>query len=105
MLALQFGKYALSISDLVYVCGDRISEGMKGEIISAANFGKTIHVFNEDVYALVKKIVNDEKWDTQAVRLLLGYEPLGSSCLVSEFMRMQTRLAQTAKEWRYGVSV
>lgn len=104
-LALQIGKFALALSNLLYVCGDRITEGMKGEIVYAAKLGKSIHVFNENVYALVKEIVDGEGRDPETVQLLLGYAPLGSSCPVTEFMRIWLRLAQAAKEQRYGVSV
>ena len=41
-LALDFGKKLLELCDVVFVCGDVISEGMRGEILHAAKLGLPI---------------------------------------------------------------
>ncbi|MDD6484024.1 MAG: DUF4406 domain-containing protein [Clostridiales bacterium] len=41
-LGLSFGLELLLLCDIVYVCGDRISEGMKQEIKLAKEMGKQI---------------------------------------------------------------
>ena len=104
-LALQFGSYMLAFSNMLYVCGDRITDGMRSEIAYAARLGKPIYVFNKNIYAAVQDVVVSENGDPNTVRLLLGYSPLGSNCPVTEFIRTQLCVAETAKEWRYGVSV
>lgn len=47
--ALNLGLQILDKSDILMVCGNRLSEGMKGEIIQAAEKGKRIIVFNENL--------------------------------------------------------
>ena len=56
-LALQFGLSLLELSELLLVCGERISTGMKGEIAHAAKLGIPITVFDENIYLDVKKLV------------------------------------------------
>ena len=56
-LALRIGLQVLETSDLVFVCGDRISSGMRGEIEHAAKLGIPIQVFHPDRYLDVQKIV------------------------------------------------
>ena len=47
--ALALGLQILDKSDILMVCGNRLSEGMKGEITQAAEKGKRIIVFNENL--------------------------------------------------------
>lgn len=56
-LALDFGIRLLEQSEILLVCGDRISDGMLSEIVKAAKLNMDILVFNEDVYTQTKKIV------------------------------------------------
>lgn len=56
-LALKLGLDVLSVSDEIFVCGDKISEGMKGEIEHAALNDKQITVFNKEIYNDVMMIV------------------------------------------------
>lgn len=56
-LALRFGLQVLETVDFVFVCGSRISSGMRGEIECAAKLGIPIQVFHPDLYLDVKKIV------------------------------------------------
>ena len=46
-LGLSFGLKMLEMSEAVLVCGNRISSGMRGEIIKAAKYG-TIIICEED---------------------------------------------------------
>ena len=48
--ALVVGKNLLTRCKNIFVCGDRISEGMKEEILEAVRLGKTIITFNHDVF-------------------------------------------------------
>ena len=50
ILALMFGKQLLKNCDKLIVCGDRLSEGMYGEIKAAVKLGIPIQVFNRKVY-------------------------------------------------------
>ena len=49
-LALKFGTDLLIDCDLVLVCGDRLSEGMYGEIAMAVKRDVKVRVFNRQVY-------------------------------------------------------
>ena len=56
-LALKLGLDVLDVSDKIFVCGNKISEGMKGEIEHAALNDKEITVFNKEIYNDVLMIV------------------------------------------------
>ena len=58
-MALRIGLKFLEMSDTVFVCGNRVSEGMKGEIVHAAFLGKEIWVFDNAILNEVYKIVSD----------------------------------------------
>ena len=45
-LALDFGKKLLELCDVLIVCGDVISDGMRGEILYAAQLGLPIRTLN-----------------------------------------------------------
>lgn len=96
-LALQFGLYALALSSFVYVCGSRITEGMKGEIVYAARLKKRIYTFNSAVYQETRKILIEEGEDTDLVSLDLFYSPLGSACPVTDFMQTQLGVQSSLK--------
>lgn len=55
-LALRFGSDLLEYSDVLLVCGNRISNGMFGEIVKALSVHKRIIVFDELLYHKVMKI-------------------------------------------------
>lgn len=88
-LALQICKYALAFSNIVYVCGNRITEGMKGEIVYAARLKKQIYTFNSAVYQETKNILIKEGGDTNLINLNLLYSPLGSARPITDFMQTQ----------------
>ena len=55
-IALQFGSRMLKDCDLLFVCGNRISDGMYSEIEEAILLGLDIEVFNKAVFdALVER--------------------------------------------------
>ena len=56
-LALRFGLELLEQSELLLVCGSKLSSGMKGEIARAAQLRIPIRVYNEDLYASIRKLV------------------------------------------------
>ena len=104
-LALQFGLQLLALSDIVLVCGNRISEGMRGEIIYAARLKKTICTFNTEMYSEVREIVNGVDEDSELVRLDLNHTPLGSQCPVTNFVQTKLGVTPLLKENQYAVSV
>ena len=55
-LALQIGLRMLNNCQIICVCGDRISEGMKGEIREAGKLGLDIYLFNEKLYVDVQDL-------------------------------------------------
>ncbi len=55
-LALQIGLRMLNNCQVICICGDRISEGMKGEIAEAGKLGLDIYLFNERLYVDVQDI-------------------------------------------------
>lgn len=78
-IALQFGLKLLEQSDVLLVCGNRISKGMEGEIAKAAALKIPIHVFDADLYAQVKKLVTRSGADKKLVELKCGDGPMGLS--------------------------
>lgn len=57
VMALQVGLKVLDHCDEIFVCGNRISNGMKGEILYAAEHDKDIRVFDKQVYSEVTGIL------------------------------------------------
>ena len=49
-IALRFGLEILEQSDIMLVCGNRLSNGMRGEIAKAALLRMPITVFDEGLY-------------------------------------------------------
>ena len=56
-LALEFGIRLLEQSEILLVCGARISAGMRNEIIKAAALHMDILTFDDDMFIEVKKLV------------------------------------------------
>ena len=77
-LALEFGLKLLEQCDILYVCGNRISKGMKGEIGKAASLGMPIVVFDEELFVTVKKIATANGAPKQQVSLDLKHTALSS---------------------------
>lgn len=66
-LALQFGLRLLEESDILLVCGDRISLGMQGEILHAISIKTRILTFSHQMYLKVCEYVRQENGDTEMV--------------------------------------
>ncbi len=56
-LALNLGLKMLDKCKILCVCGDRISDGMKGEIREACRLGLDIYVYNRNLYRDVLELV------------------------------------------------
>lgn len=68
-LALSFGLSLLESSDMILVCGNRLSSGMKGEIAHAALFQMPVIVFDEGLYHEVQKEITKHGGDKRCVQL------------------------------------
>jgi len=86
-LALKLGLDVLGFSKELFVCGNKISEGMKGEIAYAARDSKHITVFNKEIYNEVLMIVAESgsrkfsvSLDEHNPILATPCEVLGNSC-------------------------
>ena len=85
----------LDKSDVLMVCGDRLSEGMKGEIFQAAEKRKIIIVFNKKLLAdtvdfLASKSVKRAEVELDPDNALLAKPP---EYFAAELERFQTLLA------------
>ena len=58
-------------SKVVFVCGNRLSKGMAGEIVQATALRKPIYVFDADLHCEVQKIVR-QKPSSHVFRLLIS---------------------------------
>ena len=76
-MALRFGLELLERSDLLLVCGTTLSKGMKGEITHAAKLGIPIHVFDDDLYVQVRKLVTQTGASKKLVELSREHSVLG----------------------------
>lgn len=68
-LAIEFGLELLRRCSVVLVCGNRMSCGMKGEIIEAAECRKKILVFDEKLFTEIKEILRESKKNSRVVSL------------------------------------
>ena len=68
-LALSFGLSLLESSEIILVCGNRLSIGMKGEIAHAALFQMPMIVFDEGLYHEVQKEITKHGGDKRCVQL------------------------------------
>lgn len=87
-LALDFGLKLLEHSDIMLVCGDAISKGMRGEIAKAAMLDMKIITFDSSVRLEVKKLVT-QTGGTKAKVLLDETHPFLSSNLTAELTRKE----------------
>lgn len=69
-IALDLCMKLVRTSDVMLVCGDRITPGMSGEITRGAQLGRMIYVFNESLKVEVRKIVTRAGADKRLVKLL-----------------------------------
>ena len=75
-IALDFGTDLLERSDVLLVCGNRISNGMKGEIAHAAMLRMPIIVFDDMLYLEVQKLVTQRNGDKKLVKLESNHIPM-----------------------------
>lgn len=68
-IALRFGLEILEQSDVMLVCGNRLSNGMRGEIVKAALLRMPITVFDEGLYPEVQKLVTQNNGNKKSVKL------------------------------------
>lgn len=82
-LALEFGLSLLENCEIILICGNRLSSGMKGEIAHAARFGMPMTVFDEALYYEVQKEIAKHGGNKRCVRLDRGNDVMGFSSPVS----------------------
>lgn len=68
-IALRFGLEILEQSDVMLVCGNKHSNGMRGEIAKAALLRMPITVFDEGLYLEVQKLVTQNNGNKKSVKL------------------------------------
>ena len=78
-LALWFGQRLLEKSDVVLVCGDRISDGMRGELLLAATLHMPIYTFTEKAEDRVRELIEQQRGDTDLVLYDPDHPLLGSN--------------------------
>lgn len=71
-LALEFGLKLLEQSELLFVCGNLITYGMRGEISKAAELNIPITVFDRELLTAVRKIVTRTGGNKELVQLHEG---------------------------------
>lgn len=69
VIALQYGLNVLEQSNKMFVCGNRLSVGMLGEIVFAAQRGKEISVFNKTIFNQVMQVVISNGGRAEKVKL------------------------------------
>lgn len=68
-ISLQFGLELLEESDVLLICGNRISSGMSGEIAHAAYLKMPMMTFEESIYLEVQKNLTKQGYDKHSVHL------------------------------------
>lgn len=68
-LALSFGLSLLENSEVILICGNRLSSGMKGEIAYAVLFQMPMMVFDEGLYHEVQKEITKHGGNKRFVQL------------------------------------
>lgn len=77
-LALDFGNELLRESSMVLVCGNRISEGMKLEIMQASKLGIPVIAFNKEIYQQIISLMRSYNGDI-TLAALDTYHPIMAS--------------------------
>ena len=68
-IALRFGLEILEQGDVMLVCGNKLSNGMRGEIAKAALLRMPITVFDEGLYLEVQKLATQNNGNKKSVKL------------------------------------
>ena len=82
-IALKFGIELLERSDVLLVCSNRISNGMKSEIANAAMLRMPIIAFDDMLYLEVQKLVTQKNGDKKTVKLESNHIPMSLSNPIS----------------------
>ena len=82
-LSDEHGFELLERSDVLLVCGNRISNGMKSEIANAAMLRMPIIVFDDMLYLEVQKLVTQKNGDKKIVKLESNHIPMSLSNPIS----------------------
>lgn len=91
-LALEFGEKLLANCDTILVCGNRLSCGMRNELLRAVSLNLNIVVFDEDLYMQVKKLFTQAGGVKKRIRLNREH-PLMAENPVSVSMGKETYYA------------
>lgn len=75
-LALQFGKALLEASDVVLICGNRLSKGMESELKCAAAGKKKILVYDKGLYCRVESILQNDGLSSSPPAFVEGHPVL-----------------------------
>jgi len=67
--AITSGMYMVSESTALFVCGNRITEGMRNEIEHAMNFKRPITVFHPDLYKEMEMMLRKKRGDPKLLKL------------------------------------
>ena len=84
-LALEFGQKLLECCDVIYVCGNRMSRGMEGELQRAASLNMEIVVFDLNLYIEVKHLMVRIGSLNDRVRLLTEHKVMEQTELGGEW--------------------
>ena len=79
-LAANFGRRLIEVSDLILICGNHISGGMKNEIAYAAALNMQIITFCNDIYPEIKKEVRTHGGISKNVRIDTINFPMSMTC-------------------------
>lgn len=82
-IGLQFGLRLLEQSDMLFVCGNRLSNGMRSEIAYAAKLKMPMIVFEEGLYLEVQKEVSKNGLDKRLVKLDRDNYPMSFTSIMS----------------------
>lgn len=72
-LAMKFGTKLMRCSDVVLVCGEKLSEGMKLEIIYASKHQLDVFTFSEGMFNNVSRLIENSDGDATRVRIFPGH--------------------------------
>ena len=72
-LALRFGLELVEMSDVLLVCGNRLSDGMKGEIFHALNCGIKVMVFSHPIFRQINSMARGEGLETSLLEYISGH--------------------------------
>lgn len=67
--ALEFGNSLLLTSNIMFVCGNRISEGMKQEIINAVTMRISVITFHKSVWLHSRTLVENNGTNPDLIKL------------------------------------